>query len=135
MFKHRPVYETFEHEGEKKLMYIKVEHDDNFLYRMTNSITISTKNLDKPPVAGEQLVIAEKNKGATLVQVRILIPATKTTKEVDVILAAYAQDIRDHRVVKTFYRESKYHYPVDLWKVLKGDPWWYRKLNPNWMSK
>ena len=100
--KHRPVVRTLP-DGRKS--YDKIESDDHFYFKKMGTITINAEVLEKVDI------------------VRIKIP------HLGVAIGATKTEIKEYKTVKTFHGETKFHYPVEKWRVLgEGPKDWYKDL-------
>jgi hypothetical protein len=91
-------------DGRMRVMYDKLERTDDFYFYTLNTVTVNCVNVNQCD------------------RVTIRIPHR------NVVITASAADIKNHKMVKTFYREAKYHLPIDYWKVRKGDKNWVKRL-------
>jgi len=98
--------EVVNENGVELKVYKKFEKDAQCIHRKTNSLSLNAKNLEEC----DKVVI-------NLSHLNTIVSATK-------------KEIKEHKVVLTYNGEVKYYYPVEMWKVVKGNPEWYGKKKP-----
>jgi len=105
---HRPIMiPLLMADGKYYMVYKKIEVTDDFLHRITQSISINRKVLEVEQAYG--------------VKVHIDVPGRR-----NVVVYANTSDIIKQSLL--YYDESKYYYPLRKWQVLNGDVDWVEKL-------
>jgi len=100
---HKPVFRKTNVDNREVVVYDKDEWDDDFLFNATKSISINAEALEH----------------CDFVQL--------TIHHIPVVLLASKVEIKHHKDVKKWGEETKYYFPIELWRVLQGDKDWFYK--------
>ena len=84
-------------------VYKKTEYDDNFLHRQTKSVSINADILEK----------------CDIVEINLA--------HLGVVIRQGSKRIINESIVRMYYGERKYYYPIDKWLVIHGNPDWYKR--------
>lgn len=105
---HKPIY-TKAKDG--KVLYHKIENNDDFLHRKTWAISINAENLEKT----DYVRVTLNHRCVDLWQTKQAIKTSAT--------------VLTFKSAQTGKSETKYYLPLDLWNVASGNKNWYEDID------